>query len=103
MTDAPDGVTRTEAVEIATEAAQAVARELRAEFTLALTPPAPAEDESSATAAMALAAHALMRGDGSAAEFTLAMRCVFGPHTTVVLDAIRRLGPRSTPNVTRTA
>ena len=94
MSEAPDTLTRAEAVEIATGAAQAVARELRAEFALATTPPAPAEDEGSATAAMALAAHALMRGDGSAAEFTLAARGVFGPHTAVVLDAVRRLGPR---------
>ncbi len=96
MTDAPDTVTRAEVVEIAAEAVQAVARELRAEFALATTPPAPAEDEGSATSGMALAAHALVGGTGSAAEFTLALRNVFGPHAAVVLDAARRLGPRST-------
>lgn len=94
MSEAPDTVTRAEAVEIAADAAQAVARELRAEFALATTPPAPAEDEGSATARMALAAHALIRGDGSAAEFNVALRDVFGPHAAIVLDAVRRLGPR---------
>ena len=97
MSEAPDTVTRAEAVEIASDAAQALARELRAEFALALTPPAPAEDDGSATAAMALAAHALMRGDGSAAEFKLALRSVFGPHTAVVLTAVGALSPRIIP------
>ena len=103
MSEAPETITRAEAVEIAADAAQAVARELRAEFTLALTPPSPAEDEGSATAALALAAHALLRGDGSAAELHLAVRAVFGPHTGVVLDAVRSLGPRATPVTERTA
>ena len=106
MSEGADTITRAEAVEIASEAAQAVARELRAELVLALTPltpAAPAEDEASATAALALAAHALLRGDGSAAELHLAVRAVFGPHTGVVLDAVRSLGPRATPVTERTA
>lgn len=92
-----DTITRAEAVEIASEAAQAVARELRAEFTLALTPPAPAEDEGSATAAVAIAAYALASGTGSAAEFKLALRSVFGQHTAVILTAVGALGPRIIP------
>ena len=96
-----DAITRAEAVEIAADAAQAVARELRAEFALATTPSAPAEDEGSATSNMAIAAYALVNGTGSAAEMTLAMRNVFGPHTIVVLDAVRRLGPHPIPAVER--
>ena len=97
MSEATDPITRAEAIEIASEIAQAVARELRAEFTLALTPPAPAEDEGSTAAAMAIAAYALASGTGSAAEFKLAMRSVFGPHTAVVLTAVGALGPRIIP------